>query len=171
VINTSTDVVESTITVSDGPNSIVEDANGSLWVMCGGHTEYDPVTWVPDPATSTAGALVKINPSTGMVENTFTFSEVFGSPSKLLINGSRNTLYYTYNNAVYNHSVSASGLSGTPLINRNFYGLGVDPQTENIYTGTVGFTSNQKMIRYTSSGAVIDSSEVGVGPNGFYFNY
>jgi YVTN family beta-propeller protein len=171
VINTSTDAVETTITVSDGPNSIVKDSDGKLWVMCGGKTEYNTTTWEPDPLLSTPGALVKINPTTGMVESTMPFSEVFGSPAKLTINGSLNTLYYAYNGAIYSQSITASALSSTPVINRSFYGLGVDPQTEYIYAGTYGFTSNQRMIRYTSAGAVVDSTEVGVGPNGFYFNY
>jgi YVTN family beta-propeller protein len=170
VINTSTDAVETTITVSDGPNGIVKDADGKLWVMCGGNTEYDG-NWEPDPNTSTAGALVKIDPATGVVESTLPFSEVFGSPAKLNINGSKNTLYYAYDGAIYSHSITASTLSSTPLISRKFYGLGIEPKTENIYVGSYGFASNKHLVRYTSSGALIDSTEVGVGPNGFYFNY
>ena len=32
VINTTTDAVESTITVGDGPNSVVADRDGNVWV-------------------------------------------------------------------------------------------------------------------------------------------
>lgn len=170
VINTSTDVVESTITVADGPSGIVKDADGKLWVICGGKIVYDS-NWDIDLANSIPGALVKIDPSSGMVESTLTFTDVTGNPSKLTINGSKNTLYYAYNGGIYSHAITASTLSSNPLISRQFYGLGIDPQTENIYLGTYGFTSNQKMVRYTSAGTPIDSTEVGVGPNGFYFSY
>ncbi|HVD99192.1 MAG TPA: DUF5074 domain-containing protein [Cytophagaceae bacterium] len=163
VINTTTDLVESSITVTSSPSNIVKDANGKLWVLCAGYTDY--VT----PSNSTPGALVKINPANGTVENTLAFSDVNGSPFRLAINGSGNTLYYGYENAVYQQSITATSLSSTPLINRNFYGLGVDPVSGNVYVGSYGFSSNQYMIRYNSNGNLIDSTQVGVGPNGFVF--
>ena len=57
VINTTTDAVETTLTVGDKPNSVVVDANGAVWVLTGGYTEYD-ADW--NVVSETAGNLVKI---------------------------------------------------------------------------------------------------------------
>jgi YVTN family beta-propeller protein len=170
VINTSTNLVESKIKVSDGPNSIVKDANGKLWVLCGGITVYAN-TSPYGIISQSAGALVRIDPTTNAVEATYTFSNVSGSPSDLKINGAKNMLYYFYNNAVYSQSISATALPTTPFINRDFYGLGVDSISNIVYTGTYGFSSNQQVIRYSSTAVPLDSFTVGVGPNGFVFTY
>ncbi len=172
VVNTSTDLVENTINLTFGSNSIVKDANDKLWVSCAGKVVYDPnPPYLIDLANSTAGALVRIDPSTGLVEATMPFSDVSGTPSKLCINGTSDKLYYSYLNAIYDQDISSGTLSATPIITRSFYGLGVDPVTNYIYIGTYGFTSNQKMIRYHKNGNAIDSTTVGVGPNGFVFAY
>ncbi len=169
IINTTTDAVEAKIKVSDGPNSIVIDANGKFWVLCSGITKYNPDYSI---LSQSAGALVRIDPTSKTVEATYTFSDATGMPAKLTTNGAKNKLYYSYLGSVYSQSITATVLPTTPIITpRKFYGMGVDPTTEYVYIGTYGFTSNQKMIRYHSTGTPIDSVEVGVGPNGFVFAY
>jgi YVTN family beta-propeller protein len=172
IINAHTNVVEGHITVSDGPKGIIKDVNGMFWVLCGGKLEYDsnPPDYI-DEANSTPGALVQIDPSTGSVVNTLTFSDVTGMPGMLTMNGSKNKLYYSYLGGVYSQDVNSSSLSSTAIIERNFYGMNVDPVSNIIYIGTYGFTSNQKMVRYTANGIAIDSLTVGIGPSGFVFNY
>ena len=169
VINTATDVVETTITVAQGPNGIKLDASGNIWVLCAGEIAYD-ASWNVDPVNSIAGAFVKINPATNAVENTYTLNSKIGSPSKLCMNGAKNKFYFFYLNAVYSFDINTGIASSNALINRNFYGLGVDPIDDKIYVGTYGFTSNQQLIRYTTSGVAIDSTTVGIGTNGFVFN-
>jgi len=169
VINTATDAIETSIVVAKGPNSIVKDASNKLWVLCGGEIAYDG-SWNVDEANSIPGALVRIDPISNTVETTYTFSDNVGSPSRLQTNGIRDRVYYTYANAVYSMLLNETALPTTPLINRNFYGLGIDPVTNTIYTGTYGFSSNQKMIRYSPYGVALDSFTVGIGPNGFVFN-
>ncbi|HSZ25313.1 MAG TPA: DUF5074 domain-containing protein [Cytophagaceae bacterium] len=170
VIDPSTDVVDSTITASDGPTCMVKDVNGKIWVLCAGITVYGTNYSV---ISQSAGALVRINPANGTIEAKYTFpvADASGNPPRLSINGSKNMLYYIYNSAVYSQDISATSVSTTPVINRAFYGLGIDSTSNTIYTGTYGFSSNQYMVRYTQSGTVIDSFEVGIGPNGFLFNY
>ena len=71
VINTTTDAVETTLTVGDKPNSVVVDANGAVWVLTGGFTEYD-ADW--NVVSETAGNLVKIVGNT--IEATYAFAWV-----------------------------------------------------------------------------------------------
>lgn len=167
VINIATDTIEGTITVGDGPNSLVLDRNGSVWVLCGGRVVYNPDYSINYTAT-TKGGLAQITPG----QLTATRREVESNrsaPGHLSINGSKDRLYYTYQGGVYTLGIGEAGLPTTPLIRRQFYGLGIDPQDNTIYGGIAPFTTAGKVIRYRSTGAAIDSFTVGVGPNGFVF--
>lgn len=167
VINTSTDAVEGTITVGDSPNSVVEDRNGNVWVLSGGKTVYN-ADYSVDYSRTTKGSLSKIVPG----QLTATTREVASnrsSPGRLTINGAKNQLYYTYLGGVYTLGIADDVLPATPLIKRSFYGLGVDPQDGTIYGGIGSFTAADKVIRYRSTGAALDSFTVGIGPNGFVF--
>jgi YVTN family beta-propeller protein len=164
VINSSTDAVSTTINVGANPNSVQVDANGKIWVLCGGKWNSG-FTQLEKPAK-----LVRINPSSNTVEATFTFSSIYSGPSNLVINKAKNQLLYVYSGGVYSHEISASNLSNSGLINRYFYGLAVDPSNDYIYAGDAGgFTSNGWVLRYTNSGSVVDSFQVGIAPNGFFF--
>jgi hypothetical protein len=160
--------VDATIQVTQGPNSLKLDANGKLWVLCEGDIAYD-ANYDVDAANSKAGALIKINPDNNTVEQTLTFASTTGSPSRLNINGAKSKLYYTYDSKVYSFDISSGALNTTPVISRKFYGISIDPIEDKIYAGTYGFSSSQKMIRYTTAGVPIDSFTVGIGPNSFVF--
>ncbi|UYZ62850.1 DUF5074 domain-containing protein [Hymenobacter weizhouensis] len=167
VINTTTDAVEGTIPVGDAPNSLALDRNGNVWVLCGGRVAYNPDFSV-DYARTTKGSLALITPD----QLTATKREVESNrsaPGRLTINGARNQLYYTYQNGVYTLGIGDANLPTAPLIRRRFYGLGVDPQDNAIYGGIGSFTAADKVIRYRSNGAAIDSFTVNIGPNGFVF--
>jgi hypothetical protein len=52
----------------------------------------------------------------------------------------------------------------------NFYGIGIDPETDLIYLGdSKNFVGNGAVYRYTTSGQFVDSKAAGRGPNGFVF--
>lgn len=168
VINTATDEVEGTITVGDSPNSVTVDAGGNVWVLSGGKVAYN-ADYSVDYTRTTKGSLARIVPG----QLTATIREVASnqsSPSRLTINGAKNQLYYTYRGGVYTLGIGDVTLPATPLIQRSFYGLGIDPQDNTIYGGIGSFTAADKVIRYRSTGVAIDSFTVGIGPNGFVFN-
>lgn len=170
VINLNNETIEKNLTVSDAPTDFRIDSNVKLWVLCGGKKVYDnnPPDYIDENA-STPGSLVRVNPVSGSAELTLPFTDV-SSPEDLQINGQRNRLYYSYRGAVYTHDISAQSLSTTALINRSFYGLGVDPVDDILYAAESSFSSDGKVIRYnTSSGTPIDSVNVTIGPNGFVF--
>ena len=166
VINSSTDVLESTLNVGDKPNSVVVDANGAVWVLTGGYTEYD-ANW--NVISETAGNLVKIVGNA--IEVTYTFP-VGNHPEDLIINDAGNTLYYSdgsWTKEVYAFNVNDTELSTTPIISRSFYALGFNDGF--IYgTDAVDYVQSGWSHKYSSNGSSIDSVQVGVIPGGYCFN-
>lgn len=165
VIDIHTDQLVATVTVGANPASMVRDANGNIWILCSGR-------WKPDfSSLEVRGSLHKIDVSSLNVILSWQFDSDFSQPADLTINKTGNKLYYTYNGKVYTQDVQAVSLQLTELINRNFYALGYDPVTDYLYAGDAGdFQSNGKVLRYNSTtGAVVDSFEAGIAPNGFYF--
>lgn len=160
VINTATDVLEDSIHVSYGSNSIKEDKNGKLWVMCGGNT-------------STQAALHKIDPITLAVENSFQFSSSSDSPWRLRMNGTNDTLYYL-NNGVYQMDINASNLPTTAFISsdgRNFYGLGIHPTENVVYVAdAIDYVQRGMIYRYQPNGTLVNTFLAGIIPNDFCFN-
>jgi YVTN family beta-propeller protein len=169
VINPISDAVEATITIPDSPNSLVADANNKLWVLCGGQKNYNP-DYSIDENTSTPGSLVRINPATSTIEATLTFTSKTLSPEDLVITGSGNKVYYRYGGKVYQQDITATTLTNTPFLNRNFYGIGVDPQDNFIYGSNAGgFTAAGKVVRFNPNGSAVDSFTVSIGPSEFVF--
>ena len=166
VINTDNDVVETTLTVGDKPNSVVIDVNGAVWVLTGGYTEYD-ADW--NVVSETAGNLVKIVDNT--IEATYAFA-VGNHPEDLVINDAGTILYYSdgsWSKAVYAFDITDTELSTTALINKSFYGLGCNDGY--IYgTDAVDFTQSGWSYKYTADGSIIDSIQVGIIPGGYCFN-
>ena len=166
VINTTTDAVETTLTVGDKPNSVVVDANGAVWVLTGGFTEYD-ADW--NVVSETAGNLVRIVGNT--IEATYSFA-VGNHPQDLVIDDAGTTLYYSdgsWSKAVYAFDINDTALPTTALINKSFYGLGF--YGGYVYgTDAVDFTQSGWSYKYTNEGTIIDSVQVGIIPGGYCFN-
>jgi YVTN family beta-propeller protein len=169
VINTSTDAVEATITVDDSPNSLAVDANNKLWVLSSGKKVYD-MNYDIDENLSTAGKLIRLNPANNTIEQTLAFTSSKAFTSNLTTNSEKNSLYFSYNDKVYRMETGASALPANPIINRSFYGLGVDPTDNHVFGAvTTSFTGNGKVIRYSPAGQPTDSFTVSIAPNGFVF--
>ena len=166
IINTSTDEVETTLTVGDKPNSVVVDVDGAVWVLTGGNTEYD-ADW--NVVAETAGNLVKIVDNT--IEATYAFA-LGNHPEDLVINDAGTKLYYSdgsWSKAVYAFNVNDTELPTTALINRSFYGLGVN--NGYLYgTDAVDYVQDGWSYKYSVSGTVVDSIQVGIIPGGYCFN-
>ncbi len=169
VINPATDAVETTLTVSDSPNSLTLDANNKLWILCGGQKNYNP-DFTINETTSTPGSLMRLNPASNTVEATLVFTSKTLLPEDLVINSTKNKLYYRYSGKVYQHDITAAALPTTALLNRSFYGLGVDPADNVLYGADAGsFSANGKVVRFNSNGAPLDSFAVNIGPSEFLF--
>ena len=163
IIDVNSDIVIATLELSDKPNSVKSDADGNVWVLTKGITEYDE-NWNTVPVSP--GSLFKI--ANNNIVEAFTFP-LGDFPSNLVINNLGNVLYYSCAGSVFSFDISDSELPTTAVINKSFYGLGV----HNGYVfGAVApsFTESGWSYKYNTSGTVIDSVEVGVGPNGYCFN-
>lgn len=161
VINTSTDMLIDSIAVGYASNSIKEDKNGKLWVLCGGNK-----------TNNINASLHRINPITNLVEQTFTFSNSTDSPWRLDINGTNDTLYFL-NKGVYRIAINSASLPTIPFIsqvNNNFYGLGIDPTSGIIYVAdAVDYVQRGVIYRYNSNGTLINTFLAGIIPSDFYF--
>jgi len=164
VINSSTNSVITNIIVGANPKSIKMDAAGKIWVLCSG--QWDPTyTFLLK-----TGSLIRIDTATNAVDLTLPFSSLYSQPSGLVMNNAKTNLYYSYNSGVYSQGYTSGTLSSTAIINRNFYGLGIDPTNDYFYgSDAVDFSSNGKVIRYNASATLVDSFAVGVIPGNFFF--
>ncbi len=159
IVNSLADSVLQKIKVGLGPNSIVQDANGDMWVLCYG--EYQ----------KSSGKLVKIRNST--VE--YSFDVPYGA-SNLIADKSKTTLYFIANNQIYskdllNFGASAPSVFLKPTGATALYGLGFDPKTNLLWCGDA-FDFKQSGVVYIIDPTTKTEKKkltVGVAPNGFIF--
>lgn len=164
VIDATTNTVITNINVGANPKYIKVGANGKIWVLCSGQWDSNYTTLVK------TGKLVCINAFTNAVDLSLPFASFYSQPSNLIINGAKTMLYYSYDGKVYSQPHSSSTLTATAIINRSFYGLGIDPTNDYFYASDAGnFSSDGKVIRYNAAGVVLDSFAVGIIPGNFCF--
>ncbi|MBV6405551.1 MAG: YncE family protein [Flavobacteriales bacterium] len=160
VIDTATDQLIDSIPVSIGGSSIRQDANGRLWVLCGGSM-----------GGGIAPALHRFDPATLAVEASFAFP-ASASPWRLTINDAHDVLYFL-DGGVYRMAIHDSVLPTNAFIpadNRNFYGLGVDPDNGTIYVSdAVDYVQHGVVLRYSPGGTELGSFLAGIIPGGFCF--
>ena len=166
VINTDTDIVEATLSVGDKPNSAVVDADGAVWILSGGYTEYD-ANW--NVVSETAGSLDKIE--NNMIVASYPFA-VGNHPKNLVINDAGTTLYYSdgsFSTAVYSFNIGDNMLPTVPLVNRGFYSLGFN--NGHIFgTDVLDYVQQGWSVQYSVDGIAIDSVRTGIIPGGYCFN-
>ncbi|KPK86608.1 MAG: hypothetical protein AMS27_04680 [Bacteroides sp. SM23_62_1] len=167
VLDSLTDLIVDSITVTKQPNSIVLDCLHKLWILSDGG--------FPGSAYGQEiAALTRIDAETRSVDLVLPFPSLSDSPVDLVINGSADTLYFI-NNGIYRMSVTDQKLPDKPSIvvrNENFYSLAVDPVTSIIYAGdAIDYQQNGLIYRFSPNGELIDSFRVGINPGSFCFKY
>ena len=167
VIDTNTDEITRTITVSDNPNSLQTDAQGNIWIATSGYTEYN-ADWSINTAASTPGALLKLD-ATGNELLRLAFDGLSGA-SHLNINSAGTQLYYSSAGAIYTISNSATSLPTSKFIDKSFYGLAVDP-IDNTIIGceAPSFSADGNILIYNTQGVLQSTLAVGIGPNSCTF--
>ena len=174
-INTLTNQVEDSIRVNNQPNSMVIDKNNNLWVLSDGGYEGSPLG-VDYPA------LTVIDPDKMDVLTTVLFPNISGSPNNLLINGSRDSIFFLYgswtgetdfDSGAYRMSVNSNELPDDPFIpekNRLYYRMGIDPVYSTIYiSDALDYMQKGFVFRFTPDGALIDSMRADRIPGFFAF--
>lgn len=159
IIDTNTDMVVSNISVGDNPESIVEDKEGNIWVLTSGYYDFGTME-------STAGHLVAL-------ENGTSISQSFEIPSgcsDLVIDEAGENLFFLSFAGIHKHPITASEFNSDPFIATSLYGLSIDPATGNLLGANAGdFASKGSVLTYDETGALLNTIEVGVIPNGFTF--
>lgn len=156
----------STITASNGPGQMVVDSNNDIWLLCGGGYGED-FTPLND------GAIHKIE--TGLDQISYSTDLLTNYSPKVAIDPSGTTLYYYIGNSIYTFDTNTSTHSNGAIITVSnavyLYGIGVHPSSGDIYVGDAkAFDAAGEVFRFDSDGTLLDSFDVGIGPNGFAFN-
>lgn len=160
-ISTAADTVLRTITVGDRPTGFVSVGN-TLVVLCGGNPSWS--------GAESAGSLATIN---GTQVNVVPFAAATDHPSNLVLHPEGNAVLYELNGAVYAQSLPlGTGIApGSPVIDRGFYHLALDPASGGLIYGTDAgdFASNGWVYRYERNFALKDSLPAGIIPGFIHF--
>ena len=165
VVDTLTDLVVDSITVTKQPNSLVLDKNNKLWVLSDGG-------FTGSAYGQEIAALTRIDPETREIEQVFQFPSIDDSPVDLGLNGSADTLFFILR-GINRMSITDEGLPADVFIksrNYDYYSLGIDPVTSVIYAGdALDYQQNGLVYRFYPDGELIDSFSVGICPGAFCF--
>lgn len=158
VVDSGTDVLIDSIQVTYGGNSICQDNNGKLWVLCSGKA-----------SASASPGIYKIDPVTRTVEHSFALT---GAPSRLCTNGTADTLYFL-NAGVFRLASTATAAPGSPFVSQgtgNFYGLGVHPHSGDVYVAdALDYIQAGNVLVYGSNGILKKQFTTAVIPSDFIF--
>lgn len=168
IIDTNTDQLKDSIEVFKQPNSIVLDKYNKLWVLTDGGFGGSAYGYEQP-------GLLKIDAETREIERTFRFP-LGDHPIKMCLNPAGDSIYYI-NCHVWRMSVGDKRIPDQPfitsensIINGGFYGLGIDPSTNEIYVGdAIDHKQNGYVRRYSRSGKLLDKFKVGITPGNFAF--
>lgn len=154
VINIGTETISAKIKTGFNPSAIVEDVNGKLWVLCNG--------------TFGDAEIDRISTTSNTVEQSYPVAGT-GYQGRMTINKDKNTLVFNLYDALYKLNISSP--TAVPVFNRPLYSVGIDPETDILYTGNAGnYNSDGWVLRCNyNTNAVIDSFQVGVTPGNFLF--
>lgn len=169
LIDITSNAAVDTFYVGYNPNSMIIDANGALWVLCGGYTDWG------DPSNNLPGSLYRLNATTGAVQDTFQFGDA-PRPTGLCTGPVQQEMYFLdngYGGNPYRMSYTATELPSTPMVTgANGYAIGLDPRNLDLYIADpVDYASQGKVYRMdVVSGAMLDTLNVGIIPGNFEFN-
>lgn len=167
VIDFATDKVVKTIHVGDAPAGLVADNQGRVWVLSKGKG----FAGYSQPG-DTEGRIVRINPNTLEVDQTFLFPSTNDHPEKPVVNEQKTMMYFLNNNGIYRFNLTANHpIPELFVANRSFYSLGFEDKTGLLYASDAGnFISNGLVFRLKADvGTVVDSIPAGIVPRGFAF--
>lgn len=160
VINAENDLLIDSILLQKNCYSILQDKESNIWVLSSG-----------DSGNNQSAKLYKINPVNFQIINSYEFG-ANDTPGSLKINGSLDTLYFL-NKGVWALPINQPLSNAQKLIslqNSNYYGLGIHPQSGEIFVAdALDYVQKGNILRYTPKGELIKSYKVGIIPSDFVF--
>ncbi|UTW62530.1 hypothetical protein KFE98_21455 [bacterium SCSIO 12741] len=158
VLNKHSGQVEKRISVGNQPQSLVQDYQGKVWVLCDGGWNVN---------TRKNPRLDRIDVDRLQVDFTYTFPNIEDSPTRLRTDGAAQQLYFLnrgiYRIDVTNNTPSPELWLETP--GRNLYGLGVSPDGKTILATDAGsFTAKGSILHIDSSANLLKTYPAGFIP-------
>ena len=158
VIDTRTESLAGSITVGWQPNSLLLDGNGKLWTATDGRDGEAPALWRIDPATLEIEKKFELPPDT--------------PPSRLTFDARNNRIYFIARD-VWRMPADAESLPAEPFLpyaGTLYYGLGVDPDTAEVYVAdAIDYVQHAAVYRFSPEGEALDTLRVGIIPGSFCF--
>ncbi len=174
VIDLSQNAVKEEIEVNDNPQKLVMDANGDVWVLSTGYTEYDQTTWAV--IMSTPSAIHKVDPETYSIEETFLPDEnVYGKATRIAMAADGRSFYFGGGYGfpgVWEMAIDASELPQETFADVTPTGMSASPFNGDLYIGIApSFTETGRVEVYSSNGTKVTTYEenIGIGPCNFVF--
>ena len=158
VVDTQTERLVDSLTVGWQPNSLLLDGNGKLWTATDGRDGEAPALWRIDPATREIERRFELPADT--------------PPSKLTLDERNNRIYFIARD-VWRIEADAESLPATPFLpyaGTLYYGLGVDPDTAELYVAdAIDYVQHAAVYRFSPDGQAVDTLLVGIIPGSFCF--
>jgi len=156
-----THVLEDSIKLRMHGGTIFKDKETvDLFVLC--EAQWD---------LSTQACIYRIDPKARQIVDSLEFP--LGTPVSHLTHSSSGADLLYVSNGLHKISSSNMEMSTKPinlLESKSVYGIGVDPETSNIYVSdAVDFTNRSKVYVLDQDGNELNSFDAGVNCNGFYF--
>lgn len=156
VIDTTLLQLEDSVITGVEPNSIGVDLNGFIWVLCSGGFDHAEMA-----------KLVVIDPLSHSVIRSVPFSSASDYPSAMVMNASRDSVYFI-NQHVYKMDVSAASVPSTAWIQSSgntFYRLAVNPADNSLWVSDAGdYVHAGQVLHYSPSGNLLQTFNAGVVP-------
>lgn len=155
VFNPANNTTETVVELGASPESF-EEEDGMLYILG-------------------SGKLSRVNLATNQVAGSITLPSEFTYTAKQLT-VEDDKLYFTSGTSVYVMGLNETTVPTTPLLTYEstsawggMYGFNVEDGK--IYVAEGGdFSSDSEVYTYSLTGTLLNTYDVGVGPNGFYFN-
>lgn len=165
----SQQITDSISIAGKAPQSIIADKNNQLWVLAGNKEK------------NTASTITLLAPSSKQIVRSFSFP-ASADLIKLTANTAKDELYFlgvNYDfqqsyNGLYKFKITDTAIATTPFITAQsyqyFYGIGIDPKTNNIYLSDPnGFIQKGDVYIFDQNGTGLQQFETELGPSSFYF--
>jgi hypothetical protein len=164
IYNLNSMTYEGNIPVGIKPLEIIDDAQGNLWVLCSGYSDWSGA------GGDRYSSLVNLDPKTLNILTFATNSVLTDHPSELRSNSTGSKLYFiqdSYNGNIIEFSTNQifPSYPNQVLISHPAYGLAIDRSNGAILVlDALDYQSPGKALLYSESGSIIDSSQVGLIP-------
>ncbi|MEM6262763.1 MAG: DUF5074 domain-containing protein [Bacteroidota bacterium] len=162
VIDPATDQLADSVAIDSSANSLQVDNTGNLWVLCAG-----------EAARNQNARLFQIDPAQRQVVQALTPSSTGFGAGELQLTAGGDKLCFLMN-GVWEYDLAQSFFSNGPVIpenGKNFYGLGVDPVTDERYVAdALDFVQRGRIEVYQADGTLVrDFLSGGIIPGEFVF--